>query len=79
MRKQTAPKSRPGRSVAPTQTSGLIARGKSSPQSGTAECALDNHSHRTPLRMTCERTARRLARKLNDPKPPARAQPNDFL
>ena len=62
MRKQTAPKSRQGRSVAPSQASGLIARGKSSPQSGTAECALDNHSHRTP-QFTCERIKQERAKR----------------
>ena len=56
MRKKTVPKSRQGRSVAPTQPSGLIARGKSSLQSGVGECALDNRSHRTTLRISCRRT-----------------------
>ena len=54
MRKKTAPKPR-RRSVSPSQHVGLIAREKTVPQSATAECALDNRSHRTDLRFSCGR------------------------
>jgi hypothetical protein len=47
MRKPTAPKTRQGRSVAPSQASGLIARGKPRSRSAAPESALDNRSHRT--------------------------------
>ena len=58
MRKQAAPKTRQGRSVAPRQTSGLIAREKDTPQSAALGSALDNRSHRTTLRLSCPAAGR---------------------
>jgi hypothetical protein len=50
MRKQTASQTQKHRTASSRQQSGLITRGKNSPPSATAECLLDNRSHRTDSR-----------------------------
>jgi len=56
MPKKTAKQTKKRRADSPPEQSGLIAKGKSSQQSARTECALDNRSHRTTLRISCERT-----------------------
>ena len=56
MRKRTAPRTRQRQLPAssPKQTAGLIARKKNPSRSAGSACALDNRSHRTTLRFSCE-------------------------
>jgi hypothetical protein len=47
MRKQTASQTQKHRTASPRKQPGLTARGMTSSQSATTECALDDRSHRT--------------------------------
>ena len=58
MRKQTAPRIRKRRHASSRKQSGLIAQDLSAPQSATPDSVLDNHSHRTRIRLTCNKTFR---------------------
>ena len=56
MPKKTATRTKKRRADSPTKQSGLIDKGKNSQQSARTKSALDNHSHRTTLGISCERT-----------------------
>jgi hypothetical protein len=58
MRKKTAVHATKRQADSPTKKSGLIAKGKSSPQSAMTESVLDNRSHRTTLGISCMRSLR---------------------
>jgi hypothetical protein len=51
MRKKTAPQIRKNCEASSRKTSGLIAQDLSAQQSATPDCVLDNHSHRTSIRL----------------------------
>jgi hypothetical protein len=55
MRKKTAVHATKRQADSPTKKSGLIAKGKNSPQSAMTESVLDNRSHRTTLGISCVR------------------------
>ncbi len=55
MQKKTAKHATKRRADSSPQQSGLIAKGTNAQQSGTTKCVLDNRSHRTTLRISCER------------------------
>ena len=52
MRKQTAPRTRKRRHASSRKQRGLIAQDVSAPQSAMEDSVLDNHSHRTRIRLT---------------------------
>ncbi len=51
MRKQTAPRTRKRRHASSRKQRGLIAQDVSAPQSAMEDSVLDNHSHRTSIRL----------------------------
>src|SRR6266511_2450590 len=51
MRKQTAPRTRKRRHASSRKQRGLIAQDVSAPQSAMEDSVLDNHSHRTTIRL----------------------------
>jgi len=52
MRKQTAPRIPKHRPASSRKQPGLIAQGLNAQQSATPDSVLDNHSHRTTIRLT---------------------------
>ncbi len=62
MRKQTAPRTRKHRHASSRKQPGLIAQDLNAPQSATRQSVLDNHSHRTRIRLNCLNYAHLLPR-----------------
>ena len=77
MRKQTAPQTGKNRKASSRKQSGLIAQGPNAPQSARVNSVLDNRSHRTELRLSCGRLARRRKSR-GRTSVPARAQTSGF-
>jgi len=64
MRKKTAKQTTKRRTGSSPQHSGLIVKGKNPQRSTTTKSTLDNRSHRTGLRISCERELNSCKRSL---------------